>query len=104
MRSSRCWCSAWSVRARSLPLTVLWIAGIINAVNIIDIMDGLASGLGVISATFLLVVALLNGRLMVAAFTVALIGSSARTFTRPRSTSVIAAASLSGSLSARWRW
>ncbi len=58
-----------------LVITVLWLVGLSNAFNLVDIMDGLASGLGVIAATFLLVVALLNGRLVVAAFTVALIGA-----------------------------
>jgi UDP-GlcNAc:undecaprenyl-phosphate GlcNAc-1-phosphate transferase len=58
-----------------LIITVLWLVGLSNAFNLADIMDGLASGLGVIAATFLLVVALLNGRLVVAAFTVALIGA-----------------------------
>jgi UDP-GlcNAc:undecaprenyl-phosphate GlcNAc-1-phosphate transferase len=58
-----------------LALTVLWLVGMANAFNLVDIMDGLASGLGVIAATFLLVVALLNGRVVVAAFTVALIGA-----------------------------
>ena len=58
-----------------LVITVVWLVGLSNAFNLVDIMDGLASGLAVISATFLLVVALLNGRLIVAAFTVALIGA-----------------------------
>ena len=58
-----------------LIITVLWLVGLSNAFNLVDIMDGLASGLGVIAATFLLVVALLNGRFVVAAFTVALIGA-----------------------------
>ena len=58
-----------------LIITVLWLVGLSNAFNLVDIMDGLASGLGIIAATFLLVVALLNGRLVVAAFTVALIGA-----------------------------
>jgi len=31
-------------------LTLLWIVGIMNAVNIIDIMDGLASGVGMIAS------------------------------------------------------
>jgi UDP-GlcNAc:undecaprenyl-phosphate GlcNAc-1-phosphate transferase len=62
----------WWVR---LVVTVLWLVGMSNAFNLVDIMDGLASGIGVIAATFLLVVALLNGRFMVAAFTVALIGA-----------------------------
>jgi UDP-GlcNAc:undecaprenyl-phosphate GlcNAc-1-phosphate transferase len=56
-------------------ITVLWLVGMSNAFNLVDIMDGLAAGLGVIAATFLLVVALLNGRWTVAAFTVALVGA-----------------------------
>jgi UDP-N-acetylmuramyl pentapeptide phosphotransferase/UDP-N-acetylglucosamine-1-phosphate transferase len=36
--------------ATSLILTVLWITGFVNAFNLIDGMDGLATGLGVISA------------------------------------------------------
>ncbi len=56
-------------------VTIVWLVGMSNAFNLVDILDGLASGLGVIAATFLLVVALLNGRWMVAAFTVALIGA-----------------------------
>jgi UDP-GlcNAc:undecaprenyl-phosphate GlcNAc-1-phosphate transferase len=58
-----------------LIITALWLVGLSNAFNLVDIMDGLASGLGVVAATFLLVVALLNGRLVVAAFTVAMIGA-----------------------------
>jgi len=56
-------------------LTVVWLVGMSNAFNLSDIMDGLASGLGVIAGTYLLVVALDNGRLVVAFFTVALIGA-----------------------------
>lgn len=56
-------------------LTVVWLVGLSNAFNLVDIMDGLASGVGMIAATFLLAVALLNGRLVVAAFTVALVGA-----------------------------
>jgi len=62
----------WWVR---LIITVLWLVGLSNAFNLVDIMDGLAAGLGVIAATFLLVVALLNGRFVVAVFTVALVGA-----------------------------
>ena len=56
-------------------LTVVWLVGLSNAFNLADIMDGLASGLGVIAAAFLLVVAVANEKWMVAAFTVALIGA-----------------------------
>jgi UDP-GlcNAc:undecaprenyl-phosphate GlcNAc-1-phosphate transferase len=56
-------------------ITILWLVGMSNAFNLLDIMDGLASGIGLISATYLLVVALINERWVVAAFTVALIGA-----------------------------
>lgn len=56
-------------------VTILWLVGISNAFNLLDIMDGLAGGIGAIAATFLLTVAILNGRWVVAAFTVALIGA-----------------------------
>jgi len=56
-------------------ITILWLVGISNAFNLLDIMDGLASGVGAIAATYLLTVAILNGRWVVAAFTVALIGA-----------------------------
>jgi UDP-GlcNAc:undecaprenyl-phosphate GlcNAc-1-phosphate transferase len=58
-----------------LLITVVWLVGMSNAFNLADIMDGLASGLGVIAASFLLAVAVLNEKWMVAAFTVALIGA-----------------------------
>jgi UDP-GlcNAc:undecaprenyl-phosphate GlcNAc-1-phosphate transferase len=58
-------------------ITIVWLIGISNAFNLLDIMDGLASGIAVIAGTYLLVVAILNERWMVAAFTVALVGSLA---------------------------
>jgi UDP-GlcNAc:undecaprenyl-phosphate GlcNAc-1-phosphate transferase len=56
-------------------VTILWLVGLSNAFNLMDIMDGLASGVGAIAASFLLVVAVINERWVVAAFTVALIGA-----------------------------
>ena len=42
----------------SIPLTVLWIVGCTNAVNLIDGLDGLAVGVSAISALTMLLVAL----------------------------------------------
>ena len=42
----------------SLPLTVLWLVGVANAVNLIDGMDGLAAGVSAISALTIWSVAL----------------------------------------------
>ncbi|GMV49146.1 undecaprenyl/decaprenyl-phosphate alpha-N-acetylglucosaminyl 1-phosphate transferase [Nitrospirales bacterium NOB] len=58
-----------------IALTVLWMIGIINAFNLLDIMDGLSAGVGVISAAFLCVVAILNGDQTTAFMLAALMGS-----------------------------
>lgn len=47
---------AWSV-----PITVLWIVGLTNAVNFIDGLDGLACGVSAISSISLFLVMLLSG-------------------------------------------
>lgn len=59
----------------SLMLTVLWMLGIINAFNLLDIMDGLSAGVGLISATFMLGVAVLNEDTTIAFMLAALVGS-----------------------------
>ena len=45
----------------SLILTIFWIAGMINAINWMDGLDGLAAGLISISATGLVIIGFLNG-------------------------------------------
>jgi UDP-GlcNAc:undecaprenyl-phosphate GlcNAc-1-phosphate transferase len=59
----------------NVPLTLLWIAGIINAVNIIDIMDGLAAGVAFCASLILAIVSSLNGNSLIAVLTLALAGS-----------------------------
>lgn len=44
-----------------LPLTVIWITAFINAFNMIDGVDGLASGIGLISAVCMAVTAFFSG-------------------------------------------
>ncbi|HEY5627137.1 MAG TPA: MraY family glycosyltransferase [Nitrospira sp.] len=58
-----------------LALTILWMVGLINAFNLLDIMDGLSAGVGAVSASGLLVVALLQGDQTSAFMLAALIGS-----------------------------
>lgn len=58
-----------------LLLTVLWMVGLINAFNLLDIMDGLSAGVGAVSAGCLLVIALLQGDQTIAFMLAALIGS-----------------------------
>ncbi|MCJ7546640.1 MAG: undecaprenyl/decaprenyl-phosphate alpha-N-acetylglucosaminyl 1-phosphate transferase [Deltaproteobacteria bacterium] len=59
----------------SIPLTFLWLVGMINAFNIIDVMDGLAAGVAFFAASAFFVVALLNGRMMIAIVAITLAGS-----------------------------
>ncbi|MEA5542571.1 MraY family glycosyltransferase [Limnoraphis robusta Tam1] len=42
----------------SLPITVIWLAGVVNAINWMDGLDGLAAGISGISASILLVICL----------------------------------------------
>src|SRR6185503_13967517 len=44
-----------------LVLTVLWMIGLINAFNLLDIMDGLSAGVGAVSAGGLFIAAWLQG-------------------------------------------
>jgi len=61
----------------ALPLSFLWLLAITNAFNLIDIMDGLASGVGLISALFLACVAAGSGREEVGTLLAGLAGSLA---------------------------
>jgi len=59
----------------SLPLTVLWIVAITNAVNLIDGLDGLATGIALIASLSVGAIALVREELGVTAASVALAGS-----------------------------
>ena len=48
----------WELGWLSIPISVLWIVAITNAVNLIDGLDGLACGVSTISSMTLLVIAL----------------------------------------------
>jgi UDP-GlcNAc:undecaprenyl-phosphate GlcNAc-1-phosphate transferase len=58
----------------TIPLSVLWLVGCTNAFNLIDGMDGLASGVGLFATLTILLAALLQGNLGLAMATVPLIG------------------------------
>ena len=61
--------------ALSLIVTVLWIAGVTNAFNFLDNMDGLSAGVACVCSLVFLVAALLVGQLFVAATLALLVGS-----------------------------
>jgi UDP-GlcNAc:undecaprenyl-phosphate GlcNAc-1-phosphate transferase len=65
----------WVLGGLSVPFTVLWIVAITNAVNLIDGLDGLANGVSAISATTMLVIALVGGQTQVSIVLAALVGA-----------------------------
>ena len=65
----------WVLGPLSIPVTVLWIVAITNAVNLIDGLDGLAVGVSTISSMTLLVIALTVSEPDVAVLTAALAGA-----------------------------
>src|SRR5215471_8357613 len=59
----------------AIPVTVLWILAVSNALNIIDILDGLASGVSVIAAISIAIANFMAGRAAVAFLSLVLAGS-----------------------------
>lgn len=59
----------------SLPLTLLWIVGITNAINLIDGLDGLAGGVSAIAAVTMGIVALFKGQVGVSLVSFALVSA-----------------------------
>ncbi|MDR0325349.1 MAG: undecaprenyl/decaprenyl-phosphate alpha-N-acetylglucosaminyl 1-phosphate transferase [Oscillospiraceae bacterium] len=58
----------------SIPVTILWIIGITNAVNLIDGLDGLAVGVSGIASLSMLLIAIATGNPAAALLTAALTG------------------------------
>jgi UDP-GlcNAc:undecaprenyl-phosphate GlcNAc-1-phosphate transferase len=59
----------------SIPLTILWIVGVTNAINLIDGLDGLAAGVSGIAISTILVMGILMGNETVVLLSVVLLGS-----------------------------
>lgn len=57
-------------------ITVLWIIGITNAINLIDGLDGLAAGVSSIALTTILIMAVLDNQWLVIALSLILLGST----------------------------
>lgn len=58
------------------PITIFWIVGITNALNLIDGLDGLATGTAAIASTTLGIIALMEGNMMIATLDFAISGAS----------------------------
>lgn len=69
----------WHVVHLPLPigifLTIFWVLAVINALNLIDGIDALAAGVALIASTILFILALSQGKILMAIITISLIGS-----------------------------
>jgi UDP-GlcNAc:undecaprenyl-phosphate GlcNAc-1-phosphate transferase len=59
----------------SWPITILWIVGITNAVNLIDGLDGLAAGISAITCGVIAVFSLITGQVVMTVLMLGLLGS-----------------------------
>lgn len=60
----------------SIPITVIWIVGITNTINLVDGLDGLATGIATIAAITFAYVSYSTGNVSVAILSVMLAGAS----------------------------
>jgi UDP-GlcNAc:undecaprenyl-phosphate/decaprenyl-phosphate GlcNAc-1-phosphate transferase len=57
-------------------LTIFWVVGITNALNLLDNMDGLSGGVAAIAAAWFALLAVDNGQVLVGSMAVALLGAA----------------------------
>jgi UDP-GlcNAc:undecaprenyl-phosphate/decaprenyl-phosphate GlcNAc-1-phosphate transferase len=56
-------------------ITFLWLAGISNAINFLDNMDGLSAGVSAVAAAFILLLAVLQEQVLVSTLSAAVLGA-----------------------------
>lgn len=61
--------------ALDIAITLVWVIGITNALNLLDNMDGLSGGIAAIAAGFFLLLAALSGQFLVGSLAAALLGA-----------------------------
>jgi UDP-GlcNAc:undecaprenyl-phosphate/decaprenyl-phosphate GlcNAc-1-phosphate transferase len=59
----------------NVALTLFWILGITNAINLLDNMDGLSAGVAAVAAAFMTLLGALNGQYLVSALAAAILGA-----------------------------
>ncbi len=60
----------------AMGLTLIWLVAMTNAINLIDVSDGLAAGTSSVAGVFLYVVSLTNGNDTIAMLTLCLVGAT----------------------------
>ncbi len=71
------WIGAIELRQLSVPLTILWIVGVTNAINLIDGINGLAGGVSMLVAASVAVIAGMGGNTEVVILAAAVSGGCA---------------------------
>lgn len=59
----------------NVTVTLVWVVGITNAMNLLDNMDGLSGGVGAVASSFFLLLAAMNGQYLVGVLSAALLGA-----------------------------
>lgn len=67
--------NALELGVMSVPVTIVWITGLINAMNLIDGLDGLAAGVAFFATLTTFVIAVLNGNILMMLFMATLGGA-----------------------------
>lgn len=62
------------INVLTIAITMFWLVGITNALNLTDSMDGLTAGLAAISAGFFMLVCLISGQVVLAKLSALLFG------------------------------
>lgn len=60
----------------NIALTIFWVVGICNAMNLLDNMDGLSAGVAAIAATFFTILAVWHGQIWVSIVAAVLVGAT----------------------------
>ena len=66
---------AFALQWLNMVVTVFWVVGITNAMNLLDNMDGLSGGVGATAAAFFLLLAAMSGQYLVGALAATLLGA-----------------------------
>jgi UDP-GlcNAc:undecaprenyl-phosphate GlcNAc-1-phosphate transferase len=60
----------------NIAVTLVWVVGLTNSLNLLDNMDGLSSGVAAVCAAFFVVMAAMSGQIYVGALAAALLGAT----------------------------
>jgi UDP-GlcNAc:undecaprenyl-phosphate GlcNAc-1-phosphate transferase len=63
------------IAALNLGVTLVWVVGVVNALNFVDNMDGLSGGIAAIASAFFLLLAVQSGQFLVGSMAAALLGA-----------------------------